>query len=111
MSYIPNTPNSDAECRLWDAKERLREAMEELQPCDAAGSCPGGIPVSHLPCHHVSDKSCVANAIGNLCQSFLLSMLSNSLVNNLIRCFSISKMVGIREAAKGCIGNNEQGHR
>ncbi|KAI9176611.1 hypothetical protein LWI28_005039 [Acer negundo] len=96
MSSISKTPDSDAERRLRDAEERLREAIEELQRRqrsrpDAAGSCPGGIPVSHLPCHHASDESCVANAIGNLCQSFLLSYGVRVGIGILLRAFKLAR--------------------
>ncbi|KAK4838961.1 hypothetical protein QYF36_017854 [Acer negundo] len=88
MSCIPKTPDSDA--------ERLREAIEELQRRqhsrpNAAGYCPDAIPVSHLPCHHASDESCVANAIGNLCRSFLLSYGVRVGIGILLRAFKLAR--------------------
>ncbi|KAK8522538.1 hypothetical protein V6N13_115505 [Hibiscus sabdariffa] len=59
--------NAEAERRLREAEDRLREAMDELHRRQRTAAC-GDSP----PCDH-ADDSCVANAIGNLCQSFLLS--------------------------------------
>ncbi|RRT42164.1 hypothetical protein B296_00057324 [Ensete ventricosum] len=60
-----------AERRLREAEERLREAIEELQRHHHAtqnDSFGDGKPC----CDH-ADESCIAHAIGNVCQSFLLS--------------------------------------
>ncbi|KAL5791652.1 hypothetical protein ACOSP7_000246 [Xanthoceras sorbifolium] len=94
MSSLSKTPDSDAERRLRDAEERLREAIEELQRRqrsrpDAAASAPAGLPGSHPPCYHASDESCVANAIGNLCQSFLLSYGVRVGIGILLRAFKL----------------------
>ncbi|GFY83560.1 mitochondrial import inner membrane translocase subunit Tim17/Tim22/Tim23 family protein [Actinidia rufa] len=58
--------DGSAERRLREAEDRLREAIEELQRRQRSARR------LHLPCDH-ADESCVANAIGNLCQTFLLS--------------------------------------
>lgn len=68
-----------AERRLREAEERLREAIEELQRRPVA---------IHPPCGH-ADDSCVANAIGNLCQSFLLSYGVRVGVGILLRAFKL----------------------
>ncbi|KAE8693387.1 60S ribosomal protein L13-1-like [Hibiscus syriacus] len=63
------------------AEERLREAIEELhrrQRTVASGDNP--------PCDH-ADNSCVANAIGNLCQTFLLSYGVRVGIGILLRAF------------------------
>ncbi|PSS32451.1 Transmembrane protein like [Actinidia chinensis var. chinensis] len=63
----PNeTSDGSAERRLREAEDRLREAIEELQRRQRSARR------LHPPCDH-ADESCVANAIGNLCQTFLLS--------------------------------------
>lgn len=87
-SNLPPPPsagdNSAAELRLREAEERLREAIEELQRRQrrALGLQP--------PCEH-SDESCVANAIGNLCQSFLLSYGVRVGIGILLRAFKLAR--------------------
>ncbi|KAF8379200.1 hypothetical protein HHK36_028629 [Tetracentron sinense] len=88
-SSDPPTPppahdNSDgaAEHRLREAEDRLREAIEELQRRQRRAR---GI---HPPCEH-ADESCVANAIGNLCQSFLLSYGVRVGIGILLRAFKL----------------------
>ncbi|GMJ13998.1 hypothetical protein like AT5G51150 [Hibiscus trionum] len=71
-----------AERRLREAEERLREALEELQKTAARGD--------HPPCDH-ADDSCVANAIGNLCQSFLLSYGVRVGIGILLRAFKLAR--------------------
>ncbi|XP_030489338.1 uncharacterized protein LOC115705988 [Cannabis sativa] len=79
--------SSDAERRLREAEDRLREAIEELQRRQRrAAAC--GSP-QQPPCHHASDESCVANAIGNLCQSFLLSYGVRVGIGILLRAFKL----------------------
>ena len=77
--------NSDgaAEHRLREAEERLREAIEELQRRQrhARG-------FHHPQCDH-ANESCVANAIGNLCQSFLLSYGVRVGIGILLRAFKL----------------------
>ncbi|KAK3226799.1 hypothetical protein Dsin_006661 [Dipteronia sinensis] len=95
-SSIPKTPDSDEEHRLRDAEELPREAIKELQGRqgsrpDAAGSCPGGISVSHLPCHHAIDELCMANAISNLYQSSLLSYVVRVGIGILFRAFKLAR--------------------
>ncbi|XP_022776460.1 uncharacterized protein LOC111318077 isoform X2 [Durio zibethinus] len=75
--------SAEAERRLREAEERLREAIEELQRRQrkaASGDRP--------PCDH-ADVSCVANAIGNLCQSFLLSYGVRVGIGILLRAFKL----------------------
>ena len=77
--------NSDgaAERRFQEAEERLREAIEDLQRRQrhARG-------FHHPSCDH-PDESCVANAIGNLCQSFLLSYGVRVGIGILLRAFKL----------------------
>ncbi|KAL3521365.1 hypothetical protein ACH5RR_019514 [Cinchona calisaya] len=71
-----------AERRLREAEERLRDAIEELQRRQRSAR---GL---HPPCDH-ADESCVANAIGNLCQSFLLSYGVRVGIGILLRAFKL----------------------
>ncbi|KAK3033212.1 hypothetical protein RJ639_033092 [Escallonia herrerae] len=73
-----------AERRLREAEDRLREAMEELQRRQRRES------MVHPPCDH-ADESCVANAIGNLCQSFLLSYGVRVGIGILLRAFKLAR--------------------
>ncbi|CAK7336911.1 unnamed protein product [Dovyalis caffra] len=90
LSKSPSSPqptlhdNSDAERRLREAEERLREAIEELHHRNAAH---GPYP----PCDHGPDESCAAYAIGNLCQSFLLSYGVRVGIGILLRAFKLAK--------------------
>lgn len=84
---ITKTPDADAERRLREAEERLREAIEELQRRQRSHGGDGSEP----PCHHASDESCVANAIGNLCQSFLLSYGVRVGIGILLRAFKLAR--------------------
>ncbi|PON71066.1 Mitochondrial inner membrane translocase subunit [Parasponia andersonii] len=98
-SYLPEAPSSppsppladtsDAERRLREAEDRLREAIEELQRRQRRAAACG--PQQHPPCHHASDESCVANAIGNLCQSFLLSYGVRVGIGILLRAFKLAR--------------------
>ncbi|XP_039065250.1 uncharacterized protein LOC120210618 isoform X2 [Hibiscus syriacus] len=77
--------SAEAERRLREAEERLREAIEELhrrQRTVASGDDP--------PCDHAND-SCVANAIGNLCQTFLLSYGVRVGIGILLRAFKLAR--------------------
>lgn len=86
---IYKTPDADAERRLRDAEERLREAIEELQRRQRTrGGADGSF---RPPCDHASDESCVANAIGNLCQSFLLSYGVRVGIGILLRAFKLAR--------------------
>lgn len=77
--------SQEAERRLREAEERLRDAMEELQRRQrTAGRC------HHPPCDH-ADDSCVANAIGNLCQTFLLSYGVRVGIGILLRAFKLAR--------------------
>lgn len=84
------TPASDAfdsaaaEHRLREAEDRLREAIEELQRRQRRAT------MLYPPCDH-ADESCVANAIGNLCQSFLLSYGVRVGIGILLRAFKLAR--------------------
>ncbi|GKV45506.1 hypothetical protein SLEP1_g52578 [Rubroshorea leprosula] len=89
-SSAPSLPilladNEEAERRLREAEERLREAMEELQLRQRTAG-----HGHHPPCDH-ADDSCVANAIGNLCQSFLLSYGVRVGIGILLRAFKLAR--------------------
>lgn len=73
-----------AERRLREAEDRLREAIEELQRRQRRAK------MLHPPCDH-ADESCVANAIGNLCQSFLLSYGVRVGIGILLRAFKLAR--------------------
>ncbi|KAK8680195.1 hypothetical protein V6N13_109147 [Hibiscus sabdariffa] len=77
--------NAEAERRLREAEDRLREAMEELHRRQRTATC-GDCP----PCDH-ADDSCLANAIGNLCQSFLLSYGVRVGIGILLRGFKLAR--------------------
>lgn len=81
--------SSDAERRLREAEDRLREAIEELQRRQRRAFACG--PPHLPPCHHASDESCVAHAIGNLCQSFLLSYGVRVGIGILLRAFKLAR--------------------
>lgn len=96
MAYeTPSSPQSPAladssdaaERRLREAEDRLREAIEELQRRQRRAAACG---TQHQPpCHHAGEESCVANAIGNLCQSFLLSYGVRVGIGILLRAFKL----------------------
>ncbi|PSS34390.1 Transmembrane protein like [Actinidia chinensis var. chinensis] len=73
-----------SERRLREAEDRLREAIEELQRRQLSARR------IHLPCDH-ADESCVANAIGNLCQTFLLSYGVRAGIGILLRAFKLAR--------------------
>ncbi|KAG8381053.1 hypothetical protein BUALT_Bualt06G0082000 [Buddleja alternifolia] len=75
-----------AERRLREAEERLKEAMEELQRRQRGP--PGEV---QPPCDH-ADESCVAHAVGNLCQSFLLSYGIRVGIGILLRAFKLARL-------------------
>ncbi|KAA8539742.1 hypothetical protein F0562_026434 [Nyssa sinensis] len=90
-SSPPHSPtqlneNSDgaAERRLREAEYRLREAIEELQ---RRQRCARRL---HPPCEH-ADESCIANAIGNLCQTFLLSYGVRVGIGIFLRAFKLAR--------------------
>ncbi|KAL6530342.1 hypothetical protein OROHE_014695 [Orobanche hederae] len=75
-----------AERRLREAEHRLKEAIAELQHRQS------GAPESiHPPCDH-ADESCIANAVGNLCQSFLLSYGIRVGIGILLRAFKLARL-------------------
>lgn len=84
QSAEPFDGGAAAERRLREAEERLRDAIEELQRRQRSAR---GF---HPPCDH-ADESCVANAIGNLCQSFLLSYGVRVGIGILLRAFKLAR--------------------
>lgn len=74
-----------ADGSLSDAKKRLKEAMDS-QELLLRQSSPTGYPL----CDH-ADESCVANAVGNLCQSFLLSYGIRVGIGILRRAFKLAR--------------------
>ncbi|KAJ4869150.1 hypothetical protein Rs2_49306 [Raphanus sativus] len=89
----PSSPNSspllsrnpsEADLRLREAEERLREAMAELQRRQRSAA-------RGYRCDHDADVSCVANAGGNLCQSFLLSYGVRVGIGILLRAFKLAR--------------------
>lgn len=78
--------NSEAERRLREAEERLRDAMAELQRRQRSAARGSNAEL----CDH-ADVSCVANAIGNLCQSFLLSYGVRVGIGILLRAFKLAR--------------------
>ncbi|GFY82011.1 mitochondrial import inner membrane translocase subunit Tim17/Tim22/Tim23 family protein [Actinidia rufa] len=76
--------DGSSERRLREAEDRLREAIEELQRRQRSARR------IHLPCDH-ADESCVANAIGNLCQTFLLSYGVRAGIGILLRAFKLAR--------------------
>ncbi|KAD4585864.1 hypothetical protein R6Q59_035709 [Mikania micrantha] len=90
-SSVVSTPPSsdafdgaDAERRLREAEDRLREAIEELQRRQRRAK------LLHPPCDHAG-KSCMANAIANFCQSFLLSYGVRVGIGILLRAFKLAR--------------------
>ncbi|KMT12311.1 hypothetical protein BVRB_5g102530 [Beta vulgaris subsp. vulgaris] len=89
-----SSPNSDAsdassDRRLREAEERLKEAIEELQRRQLTRAAAARGP-HYPPCDH-PDESCVAHAIGNLCQSFLLSYGVRVGIGILLRAFKLAR--------------------
>ncbi|KAH6773834.1 Mitochondrial import inner membrane translocase subunit Tim17/Tim22/Tim23 family protein [Perilla frutescens var. hirtella] len=81
-----STAEEAAERRLREAEQRLKEAIEELQRRQRGP--PGDL---HPPCDH-ADESCVAHAVGNLCQSFLLSYGIRVGIGILLRAFKLARL-------------------
>uniref|UniRef100_A0A2P2LSZ9 Transmembrane protein 135 N-terminal domain-containing protein n=2 Tax=Rhizophora mucronata TaxID=61149 RepID=A0A2P2LSZ9_RHIMU len=80
---------SSSERCLRESEERLREAIEKLQRRQRRAA-PRDL-YSYPPCDHPSDESCFAHAIGNLCQSFLLSYGVRVGIGILLRAFKLAK--------------------
>ncbi|KAE9612122.1 putative transmembrane protein [Lupinus albus] len=95
----PSSPSSadnyDAERRLREAEERLRDAIHELQlrqrRAAAAQHHYENNKLDSPPCDHGPDESCVAHAIGNLCQTFLLSYGVRVGIGILLRAFKLAR--------------------
>ncbi|MCL7045393.1 hypothetical protein MKW94_014772 [Papaver nudicaule] len=83
-----NNNNSSAEDRLREAEDRLREAIEELQRKQRRSL--RGLHQCAPPCEH-ADESCIAHAIGNLCQTFLLSYGVRVGIGILLRAFKLAR--------------------
>ncbi|XP_042031325.1 uncharacterized protein LOC121778105 isoform X2 [Salvia splendens] len=79
-------PAGEAERRLRDAEQRLKEAIEDLQRRQRGPS-----PDLHPPCDH-ADESCIAHAVGNLCQTFLLSYGIRAGIGILLRAFKLARL-------------------
>ncbi|KAK9144719.1 hypothetical protein Sjap_004622 [Stephania japonica] len=82
----PETSDGAAERRLREAEERLREAIEDLQRRQRSRALR-----LQPPCDHAADESCLAHAIGNLCQSFLLSYGVRVGIGILLRAFKLAR--------------------
>lgn len=82
---------AEAENRLREAEARLREAIEELQRKQNETGDGFGVNFSgrHSLCPH--GDSCVANAVGSLCQSFLLAYGVRVGIGVLLRAFKLIK--------------------
>ncbi|KAH9616702.1 hypothetical protein KSS87_003865 [Heliosperma pusillum] len=76
-SSLSSNPDAAAESRLREAEERLKEAIDELHRRQQTAASGAHFP----PCDHPDTESCLAHAIGNLCQSFLLSYGVRQLVS------------------------------
>ncbi|TYH24299.1 hypothetical protein ES288_A03G081200v1 [Gossypium darwinii] len=94
MPTLSEYPNSsarlladsvEAERRLREAEDRLMEAIQELQRRQRTAASGDDSPCDH------ADDSCVANAIGNLCQSFLLSYGVRVGIGILLRAFKLAR--------------------
>ncbi|KAG0562833.1 hypothetical protein M758_9G079300 [Ceratodon purpureus] len=81
---------TEAEKRLREAETRLREAILELQGKQSeAGEGFREAFSRHSLCPH--GDSCVANAVGSLCQSFLLAYGVRVGIGVLLRAFKLVK--------------------
>lgn len=93
----PIADNSDPERRLREAEERLRDAIEELQRRQRRAAAHAYHNLHHHnnldspPCDHGPDESCIAHAIGNLCQTFLLSYGVRVGIGILLRAFKLAR--------------------
>ncbi|CAM6019236.1 unnamed protein product [Sphagnum balticum] len=81
----------EAENRLKEAEARLREAIEELHFRQTGTTDASSVALSgrHPLCQH--GDSCVANAVGSLCQSFLLAYGVRVGIGVLLRAFKLVK--------------------
>ena len=93
----PIADNSDPERRLREAEDRLRDAIEELQRRQRRAAAHAYHNLHHHnnldspPCDHGPDESCIAHAIGNLCQTFLLSYGVRVGIGILLRAFKLAR--------------------
>ncbi|XP_021753913.1 uncharacterized protein LOC110719322 [Chenopodium quinoa] len=89
---IPDpSDTASSEHRLHEAEERLKEAIQELQRRQLSRAATAAARRPHCPpCDH-PDDSCVAHAIGNLCQSFLLSYGVRVGIGILLRAFKLAR--------------------
>ncbi|MQL68582.1 hypothetical protein Taro_000815 [Colocasia esculenta] len=79
-----------AEQRLREAEERLREAIEELNRRRQRRRQSGGDECDAPACDHAGE-SCAAHALGNLCQTFLLSYGVRVGIGILLRAFKLAR--------------------
>ncbi|XP_078442401.1 mitochondrial import inner membrane translocase subunit Tim17/Tim22/Tim23 family protein [Wolffia australiana] len=80
-----------AELRLREAEERLREAIEELHRHNRRRKHGEKEEEAEAPdCDHAGE-SCTAHALGNLCQSFLLSYGVRVGIGILLRAFKLAR--------------------
>ncbi|XP_078148075.1 mitochondrial import inner membrane translocase subunit Tim17/Tim22/Tim23 family protein [Carex rostrata] len=85
----PSSGDDAVERRLREAEERLRVAMEELQRRNHRRGAGGDGAVRCI--HHGPDESCIAHAVGNMCQSFLLSYGVRVGIGILLRAFKLAR--------------------
>lgn len=85
----PSSGDDAVERRLREAEERLRVAMEELQRRHHHRGAGGDGAVRCI--HHGPDESCIAHAVGNMCQSFLLSYGVRVGIGILLRAFKLAR--------------------
>eukprot|EP00897_Mesotaenium_endlicherianum_P006990 jgi/Mesen1/6319/ME000326S05458 len=80
---------AEAEKRLQQAEQHLRSAIEVLHKTqrEAGGGLQHFFHAKHPLCQH--GDSCVANAIGSLCQSFLLAYGVRVGIGVLLRAFKL----------------------
>ncbi|KAK7268671.1 hypothetical protein RIF29_21377 [Crotalaria pallida] len=95
-SSPPTADNSDADHRLREAEERLRDAIHELHLRQRRAAAAQhhhllNAKLDSPPCDHGPDESCVAHAIGNLCQTFLLSYGVRVGIGILLRAFKLAR--------------------
>ena len=79
---------ASAERRVNEAEQRLRLAIEALRESQKAGdSSSAFFSARHCLCEH--EDSCIANAVGSLCQSFLLAYGIRVGIGVLLRAFKL----------------------
>lgn len=80
----------EADRRLQEAEERFRDAVEELRRIHSTKNTETLFQSGRHPlCQH--GDSCVANAVGSLCQSFLLAYGVRVGIGVLLRAFKLAR--------------------